>query len=53
MSFFANYFQSPRKYLDAGPARQGTSLAISGDGTVLTLGGPQDNTDIGALWIFV
>lgn len=36
-----------------GQATQGTSLVISADGNVLFEGGAADNTNIGALWIFV
>jgi hypothetical protein len=30
----------------------GTSVAISGDGLTIAAGGPYDNTNIGAVWIF-
>jgi hypothetical protein len=33
-------------------AEQGTSVALSGDGNTLIVGGPIDNSDTGAVWIF-
>ncbi len=35
-----------------GPADQGYSVALSSDGNTAIVGGPQDNSGIGALWIF-
>ena len=35
-----------------GGARQGTSVAISGDNTTIIDGGPYDNSNAGAAWIF-
>jgi len=35
-----------------GNAAQGTSVAISSDGTTLIEGGPNDNNGIGAAWVF-
>jgi hypothetical protein len=35
-----------------GAARQGTSVAISADGNTIASGGPGDNTNAGAVWIF-
>ena len=35
-----------------GAAQQGTAIALSADGTILAVGGPADNTNIGATWIF-
>jgi len=35
-----------------GKASQGTSVALSADGTTLALGGPDDNSNAGAAWIF-
>ena len=35
-----------------GYVAQGTSVAISEDGSAIIVGGPDDNTDIGAAWIF-
>jgi 6-phosphogluconolactonase (cycloisomerase 2 family) len=35
-----------------GSARQGSSLAVSSDGKVLVSGAPNDNSTIGAVWIF-
>jgi hypothetical protein len=34
-------------------AGQGTSVAVSGDGNTVIVGGPYDNSDIGAAWVFV
>jgi len=35
-----------------GAARQGTSVAISADGNTIAVGGPQDNSGRGAVWIY-
>jgi hypothetical protein len=35
-----------------GAAKQGTSVAISGDGTTAIVGGGNDNLGIGAAWVF-
>jgi uncharacterized protein YdbL (DUF1318 family) len=35
-----------------GPAGQGYSVAISADGNTATVGGPCDNSNIGAAWVF-
>ena len=35
-----------------GTAQQGTSVAVSGDGNTLVLGGRTDNTNLGAAWVF-
>jgi hypothetical protein len=35
-----------------GPARQGDSVALSGDGSTAIIGGYQDNGNIGAAWVF-
>lgn len=37
---------------NSGPARQGVSVGINADGTVAAVGGPYDNNNKGALWIF-
>jgi hypothetical protein len=34
------------------PARQGTSVALSGDGYTAIIGGPLDNSAVGAAWVF-
>jgi hypothetical protein len=34
------------------PAEQGTSVALSADGNTAIIGGPQDNVDVGAAWVF-
>jgi hypothetical protein len=36
-----------------GAAKQGTSVAISGDGNTAVAGGPGDNSNVGAAWVFV
>jgi hypothetical protein len=33
-------------------AEQGSSVALSADGNTLVVGGPHDNNDIGAVWVF-
>jgi hypothetical protein len=38
---------------NAGAAQQGSSVAISADGSTAIVGGPQDNGKIGGAWIFV
>ena len=35
-----------------GNARQGVSVALSADGNTAIVGGPGDNTDTGAAWVF-
>jgi hypothetical protein len=35
-----------------GPTRQGYSVSLSADGNTLAVGGPRDNNNIGATWIF-
>jgi hypothetical protein len=35
-----------------GPARQGISVALSGDGNTALVGGPFDNNETGAAWVF-
>jgi hypothetical protein len=34
------------------PAWQGSSVAISADGTTAIVGGPRDDSDVGAAWVF-
>jgi hypothetical protein len=36
----------------AGNARQGTSVALSADGSTAVIGGPTDNNSVGAVWMF-
>jgi hypothetical protein len=36
-----------------GDAEQGTSVALSGDGSTALVGGPDDNNAAGATWVFV
>jgi lipocalin len=36
----------------AGPARQGQSVALSADGNTAIVGGPNDNSDTGAVWVY-
>jgi hypothetical protein len=35
-----------------GAAEQGTSVALSGDGTTAIVGGPVDNSEAGAAWLY-
>jgi hypothetical protein len=35
-----------------GSAHFGTSVALSGDGNTALVGGPSDNTNVGAAWVF-
>jgi hypothetical protein len=35
-----------------GAAQQGSSVAISADGNTATVGGPHDNSGVGATWVF-
>ena len=35
-----------------GSASQGFSVALSGDGNTAIVGGPDDNADVGAAWVF-
>jgi hypothetical protein len=35
-----------------GAAEQGTSIALSGDGTTAIVGGPVDNSEAGAAWLY-
>ena len=37
----------------AGAARQGSAVAISGDGNTVLVGGPIDNNEIGAAWAYM
>jgi hypothetical protein len=37
----------------SGHANQGWSVALSGDGNTAVIGGPFDNNDTGAAWVFV
>ena len=36
----------------AGAAQQGYSVAVSADGNTAIIGGPHDNSSIGAVWVF-
>jgi hypothetical protein len=36
-----------------GPANQGYSVALSAGGNTAIVGGPRDNSDVGAAWVFV
>src|SRR5206468_1217058 len=36
----------------AGPAQQGRSVALSGDGNVAIVGGNADNSGAGAVWVW-
>lgn len=49
------YFQQGDKIIGTGAvggATQGSSVALSTDGNTLAFGGPLDNTNTGAVWIF-
>ena len=35
-----------------GAAQQGISVALSNDGSTVAVGGPKNNSDVGAVWIF-
>jgi hypothetical protein len=35
-----------------GKAQQGTGLALSADGSTALVGGPEDNSGLGAMWVF-
>jgi hypothetical protein len=35
-----------------GTAQQGISVALSADGNTAAVGGPYDNSDVGAVWVF-
>jgi len=35
-----------------GASRQGTSVAVSADGNTVAVGGPQDNSGKGAVWVY-
>src|SRR5438128_2458124 len=51
----AQFFQQGGKLVGtgaAGAARQGTSVALSGDGNTAMVGGPYDNASAGAAWVF-
>jgi len=37
----------------AGAARQGSAVALSGDGNTVLVGGPIDNNEIGAAWAYI
>jgi hypothetical protein len=52
---FAQFIQQSLKLVGTGAvgkSYQGTSVAISGDGNTVIVGGPHDNSDTGAVWIF-
>ncbi len=38
---------------NTGAAQMGTALALSADGNTLAIGGPKDNTNVGAVWIWL
>jgi hypothetical protein len=38
--------------LATGPAQQGSSVSLSGDGDTAIVGGPWDNSEAGAAWVF-
>jgi hypothetical protein len=46
---------SPTKLVGAdaiGPTDQGSSASLSGDGNTVIVGGPNDNNQVGAAWVF-
>jgi hypothetical protein len=50
------YYQQGNKLTGTGAtgtAQQGTSVAISADGNTAIIGGPTDNSNAGAAWIYV
>ena len=52
----AQFIQQGPKLVGTGsvpPTGQGVSVAISADGNTLAVGGPADNSDTGAVWVFV
>jgi hypothetical protein len=52
---FAQFTQQGPKLVGTGgvvPSRQGSSVAISSDGNTAIVGGPYDNGNIGAVWVF-
>jgi hypothetical protein len=51
----AQFTQQGPKLVGSGPigaAEQGISVALSADGSTAILGGPGDNSDAGAAWVF-
>lgn len=51
-----NWTQQGDKLVGSGyinMPKQGTSVILSSDGSTLAIGGPDDNNNIGAVWIFV
>ena len=51
----AQFIQQGSKLVGTGavnPANQGLSVAISADGTTAVVGGPSDNSNVGAAWVF-
>jgi hypothetical protein len=63
--YLDHYFHAPRRRAPrvrfcplhpagaGGQAEQGYSVALSGDGNTAIVGGPGDNSDNGAAWVFV
>jgi len=52
----AQFFQQGNKLVGSGglgDARLGTSAAISADGNTAIVGGPEDDSAVGAAWVFV
>jgi hypothetical protein len=46
--------QGPKLVSDAGGfIEQGTSVALSGDGNTAIVGGPSDNSNTGAVWVYI
>ena len=47
---------TPRKLVgtgNVGASRKGTTVSLSADGTLLAVGGPGDEGNVGATWIFI
>jgi hypothetical protein len=43
---------SPAMYGEVGDGQFGTSVALSADGTTALIGGEEDDSDVGAAWVF-
>src|SRR5712691_12240145 len=51
----AQFTQEGNKLVGTGAAasaQQGISVAVSGDGNTAIMGGPGDNSGVGAAWVF-
>jgi hypothetical protein len=55
-SNYAQFIQQGNKLIGTratGVAAQGTSVSISSDGNTAVVGGPDDNNNTGAVWVFI